>query len=97
LPGYYFISYYNFADLLKFFFLFLFLTSLLKLAKEWVQLNKAREQMDLLEKEKLKAELQALINQVNPHFLFNSLTLLYSMALRGSEKTPEVIIKLSDI
>lgn len=97
LPGYYFISYYNFPDLLKFFFLFLFLTSLLKLAKEWLKLNEAREQLNLLEKEKLKAELQVLVNQVNPHFLFNSLTLLYSLALRKSEETPEVIIRLSDI
>ncbi|HYH57421.1 MAG TPA: histidine kinase, partial [Anseongella sp.] len=97
LPGYYFISYYSFLDLLKFFFLFLLLTSLLKLAKEWIRLNKDREQLILLEKEKLKAELQALINQVNPHFLFNSLTVLYSLALRKSGETPEAIIRLSEI
>lgn len=97
LPGYYFISYYEFADLLKFFVTFIVATSLLKLSKEWIQLNEAKERMRLLEKEKLTAELRALMNQVNPHFLFNSLTVLYSLALRKAAETPEAIIKLSDI
>ncbi len=97
LPGYYFISYYEFTDLLKFFVTFIAATSLLKLSKEWIQLNEAKERMRLLEKEKLTAELRALMNQVNPHFLFNSLTVLYSLALRKAAETPEAIIKLSDI
>jgi sensor histidine kinase YesM len=97
LPGYYFISYYEFADLLKFFVTFIAATSLLKLSKEWIQLNEAKERMQQLEKEKLTAELRALMNQVNPHFLFNSLTVLYSLALRKATETPEAIIKLSDI
>jgi len=97
LPGYYFISYYEFTDLLKFFVTFITATSLLKLSKEWIQLNESRERMQQLEKEKLTAELRALMNQVNPHFLFNSLTVLYSLALRKAGETPEAIIKLSDI
>ncbi len=97
LPGYYFISYYEFTDLLKFFVTFIMTTSLLKLSKEWIQLNETRERMQQLEKEKLTAELRALMNQVNPHFLFNSLTVLYSLALRKASETPEAIIKLSDI
>lgn len=97
LPGYYFISYYEFADLLKFFVTFIAVTSLVKLSKEWIQLNEARERVQQLEKEKLTAELRALMNQVNPHFLFNSLTVLYSLALRKAGETPEAIIKLSDI
>ena len=97
LPGYYIISYYEITDLLKFFVTFIMTTSLLKLSKEWIQLNETRERMQQLEKEKLTAELRALMNQVNPHFLFNSLTVLYSLALRKASETPEAIIKLSDI
>jgi sensor histidine kinase YesM len=97
LPGYYFISYYEFTDLLKFFVTLITATSLLKLSKEWIQLNETKERMQQLEKEKLTAELRALMNQVNPHFLFNSLTVLYSLALRKATETPEAIIKLSDI
>jgi sensor histidine kinase YesM len=97
LPGYYFISYYSYADLLKFFFVFVVLTALMHLSWEWFQLQENRHRMVTLEKGKLDAELKALMNQVNPHFLFNSLTVLYSLALKNASETPGAIIKLSDI
>jgi two-component sensor histidine kinase len=97
LPGYYFISYYSYGDLLKFFAVFLVITTLLKLSKEWFELSKARQKITLLEKEKLDAELKALMNQVNPHFLFNSLNVLYSLAMKKKPETPDAIIRLSDI
>ncbi len=97
LPGYYFISYYTFGDILKFFFVFLAITTLLHLSKEWFELNETRQRMVLLEKEKADAELKALSNQVNPHFLFNSLNVLYSLAMNNRKEAPEAILKLSDI
>jgi sensor histidine kinase YesM len=97
LPGYYFISYYSYGDLVKFFFVYVFLITLLDLSWEWFQFQETRHRMTVLEKEKISAELKALTNQVNPHFLFNSLTVLYSLALRKSAETPDAIIKLSDI
>jgi len=50
-----------------------------------------------LNEQKKTAELSALKNQLNPHFLFNTLNNLYTLALKKSDKTPEVISKLSDI
>ncbi|MBK5286245.1 MAG: histidine kinase, partial [Bacteroidia bacterium] len=50
-----------------------------------------------LQKDNLQLELNALKAQVNPHFLFNTLNNIYSLALRKSEKTPEMILKLSDM
>ncbi len=50
-----------------------------------------------LNEQKKVAELQTLKNQLNPHFLFNTLNNLYTLALKQSSKTPEVISKLSDI
>lgn len=50
-----------------------------------------------LNEQKKTAELTALKHQLNPHFLFNTLNNLYALALKKSEKTPEVIEKLSDI
>jgi len=97
LPDYYFISYYSYLDILKFFLIFLVVTSLLHLSKEWFELNESRQNMILLEKEKIDAELKALSNQVNPHFLFNSLNVLYSLAIKNEKETPEAIIRLSDI
>lgn len=97
LPGYYFISYYSYFDLLKFFFAFVALTALLNLSYEWFRIQETRHQLVLVEKEKVNAELRALTNQVNPHFLFNSLTVLYSLSLKDSKETSGAIIRLSDI
>lgn len=43
------------------------------------------------------AELTLLKSQISPHFLFNILNSLYALSLKKSEKTPDVILKLSDI
>lgn len=50
-----------------------------------------------LSREKTQAELQFLRSQIQPHFLFNVLNDLYAMALKQSDKTPELILKLSDL
>jgi sensor histidine kinase YesM len=97
LPGYYFISYYSYTDILKFFLVFMGITTLLHLSKEWFELKEASQKLILLEKEKIDAELKALANQVNPHFLFNSLNVLYSLAMNNRKEAPEAILKLSDI
>ncbi len=58
---------------------------------------KTREDRKNLETEKLNAELAFLRSQINPHFLFNSLNNIYSLAYRKSDKTPEAVLKLSEI
>ncbi|MGX5172668.1 sensor histidine kinase [Aliikangiella sp. IMCC44653] len=50
-----------------------------------------------LSEQKKQAELSALKNQLNPHFIFNTLNNLYALALTKSDLTPVVIEKLSDI
>lgn len=50
-----------------------------------------------LKEQKKTAELSLLKNQLNPHFLFNTLNNMYAMAIQKSDKTPEVIGKLSEI
>jgi two-component system LytT family sensor kinase len=57
----------------------------------------ALRQKNEAELEKTKAELSLLKSQVNPHFLFNTLNNLYSLALSGSETTADAILKLSGI
>lgn len=47
--------------------------------------------------EKLNAELMLLRQQINPHFLFNSLNNILSLANRKSDLTSEAIMKLSAI
>lgn len=58
---------------------------------------KTREDRKNLETEKLNAELAFLRSQINPHFLFNSLNNIYSLAYQKSDQTPEAILKLSEI
>ena len=50
-----------------------------------------------LNEQKRQAELDALKNQLNPHFIFNTLNNLYALALKKSDQTPMVIEKLSNI
>lgn len=55
-----------------------------------------KEVYSLREQKKI-SELEALKNQLNPHFLFNTLNNLYILSLEKSDEAPEVISKLSDI
>lgn len=50
-----------------------------------------------LENEKNQAELAMLKNQINPHFLFNTLNNLYGLCVEKSDAAPEVVLKLSDM
>lgn len=60
------------------------------------QLILKEKERNLLQ-EKLETELKMLRSQTNPHFLFNTLNNIYSLALKKSDKTPEAIMKLSDL
>lgn len=71
------------------------------LIKHWYRHQQATQQLQKmaqqLEKEKLEAELKLLKSQINPHFLFNILNSLYVLALHSSEKTPDMVYKLSQL
>lgn len=97
LPGYYFISYYDIADILKFVFVYVALSSLLKLSKGWFMLMQAEQQLMAIRQEKVETELKALKSQINPHFLFNSLNNIYSLSLGNSKTAPAALLKLSDL
>lgn len=57
----------------------------------------AKEQEKKLLKEKLSTELKFLKNQLNPHFLFNTLNNIYALTRKKSDKAPEVVMKLSEL
>jgi two-component system LytT family sensor kinase len=44
-----------------------------------------------------EAELQSLKNQINPHFLFNSLNSISSLTITNPEKAREMLVKLSEL
>jgi two-component system, LytTR family, sensor kinase len=44
-----------------------------------------------------EAQLQFLRAQINPHFLFNTLNNIYALAVARSEKTPQMVLRLSEL
>lgn len=72
-------------------------TSFLKFIKDWLSMQDLNFKLTNIEKQKLEAELKTLKGQLNPHFLFNSLNNIYSLALIKSDKVPDLILKLSDL
>ena len=59
--------------------------------------KKLREAAQQLRIEKQQAELNYLKSQTNPHFLFNTLNNIYSLARDKSDRAPESILRLSKI
>jgi two-component system, LytTR family, sensor kinase len=90
LPGYYFVAVYNVFEIGLILSTYLIVTLLLKLARAWFFISK-------IEKESTRHQLEALKLQINPHFLFNTLSSIYSLARKKSDMTPGVILQLSDI
>jgi two-component system, LytTR family, sensor kinase len=75
--------------------LFVFAISMaIKITNEWFNSEKQKKEM---ENEKLHSELAFLKSQVNPHFLFNILNNICSLARKKSDDTENAIIQLSRI
>ena len=93
------ITFKNFLDynLLPFYFetgLIVFIALSIKLFKER---DREQKQKNLLEKQKLESELNALKSQLNAHFLFNTLNNLYGLAKKRSDHTAAGILMLSEM
>src|SRR5687767_15762677 len=58
-------------------------------------MRKLHESAQLLRIQKQEAELNYLKSQTNPHFLFNTLNNIYSLARDKSDLAPESILRLS--
>jgi two-component system, LytTR family, sensor kinase len=77
-----------------FIFVILAISTSIKITLQWYSDEKIRKDA---ENQKLNAELSFLKSQINPHFFFNTLNSIYSLATKKSDKTPEAIIKLSQL
>jgi len=88
-PSLYFISYYEIWELLVIVCAYLVFTTVLFLVWQYAELL-------ITNRYKAQNELSALKAQINPHFLFNNLNTIYSLASKNDEKTKDVILQLSD-
>jgi len=61
------------------------------------QLFRAERRNEEIEREKATTELALLKSQINPHFFFNTLNNIYSMAVTNSPGTAAAVMKLSSI
>src|SRR6185436_12349715 len=61
-----------------------------------LRIEAVKKEKELI-REKLQSELKHLKAQINPHFLFNTLNSIYSLARSHSEATPETVMRLSKI
>jgi sensor histidine kinase YesM len=70
------------------------LSTSVRITMEWFRNERQKKEM---EAEKLTSELAFLKSQVNPHFLFNILNNICSLARKKSDQTEDAIIRLSQI
>ena len=70
------------------------LAAILKIMKDYFI---SRDTNQKLRQEKLETELKFLKGQINPHFLFNTLNNLYSLALHKNKNTAPGILQLSNL
>ena len=68
--------------------------SILALFKHWTI---KQQDWKRAEQEKMSAQLELLKAQLHPHFLFNTLNNIYAFALERSDKTPQLVLKLSSL
>ncbi|MDZ7774042.1 MAG: histidine kinase [Balneolaceae bacterium] len=96
-PGYYFISYYEWYDIIQFMVAYTAITTLLQLSRGWFREAEVRQELAEVERRRVQTELKALKSQINPHFLFNSLNHIYAMAVQRSPETAPAVLQLSDL
>lgn len=68
--------------------------SSVKLVEEWYKNERVKA---LIDTQKINTELSFLKTQLNPHFLFNTLNSIYSLANKKSDYTTDAIITLSEL
>jgi len=68
--------------------------TIIRLYEQWIENDRINKEIEL---KKNKTELESLKNQLNPHFLFNSLNSIYSLSTKKSNDTPEAVIMLSEL
>ena len=88
-PKLYYISYFKAWEILIIVFSYMIFTTIISLVGQYTK-------MLIMNREKAQNELKNLKAQINPHFLFNNLNTIYSLASRNDVHTQDVVLQLSD-
>lgn len=73
---------------------FILVGTIIRMYMEW---NKNETRKKEIESVRTTTQLQYLKNQINPHFLFNSLNTIYSLTSKKASNAPEAVITLSEL
>lgn len=95
--NYFFISYHINTSFAVILITSLIISALIKLAEDWFYFNQAQNNLVKDAHQITQAQLTALRSQINPHFLFNALNVIYAMSLEQHEDTKNAVLQLSDI
>ncbi|MBX2932144.1 MAG: sensor histidine kinase [Chitinophagaceae bacterium] len=79
------------------FVVFLLVLTIGVCAQVIAQWKKSENTKEYIQHEKTVTELSFLKSQIRPHFFFNTLNNIYSLAVIQSDKTPDAVLKLSSI
>lgn len=79
------------------FFIFLLIIALSTTMEIMQQWQMTEQRASRAEADKASAELSFLKAQINPHFLFNTLNNIYTLAVMKDDNAPDSIMKLSNI
>ncbi len=95
--NHYFISYQTNLQAITKFILLLIVSMLLRIFESWLYFNAEQNKRLQTENHRIQIQLSHLRAQINPHFLFNSLNVIYALAIEKKEETAEAIVQLSDV
>lgn len=71
--------------------------TMFKIYRDAIKANKLLQEVNVLEKQKMRTEINMVKSKVNSHFFFNTLNSIYSMALEQSSETADMIVNLSHL
>lgn len=86
--------YYFFGTALPVVFGCLIITTCIKLTKEWITIRRKEQK---LEKDKIESELNFLKHQFNPHFLFNTINLIFFLIHKKPDTASESLARFSNL
>ncbi|MFZ4740573.1 MAG: sensor histidine kinase [Bacteroidales bacterium] len=77
--------------------LFVGFFTMFKIYRDAIKAYKLLKANTALEKQQLITQINMVKSKVNTHFFFNTLNSIYSLALNKSDKTPDIVLNLSDL
>ena len=70
---------------------------MINFSMDWFYFNRQENRELKIRNLQIETQLALLRSQINPHFLFNSLNVIYALAIENKTETKNAIVQLSDI